>query len=305
MRKLLLAVLGGVVVVTLSVIVPAQGNGRGGQTDRRTQGQNIERRRPIYQPGFGVEVLAGGGARDKYPARGRVYVEAIEGEEYALRLSNPLPVRVAVALSVDGLNTIDARRTTARDASKWVIPPYGSITVSGWQMSSTRARRFYFTNERDSYANRIGRATDLGVITAVFFRERRERAEIVPSPSPRPLESETRDGERRSEAKRNPQSTAPSARADGGASNRGRVIAPDKDDDYAATGIGRSVGNDVWRVEMDLESQPAADVTIRYEFRDALVRLGVLPRSFPPHPDPLRRRERSRGFEDGSFSPEP
>jgi hypothetical protein len=214
-------------------------------------------------------------------------------------------VRVAVALSVDGLNTIGARRTTARDASKWVIPPYGSITVSGWQMSSTRARRFYFTNEGDSYANKIGRATDLGVITAVFFRERRERTEIVPPPRPRPLESQTRDGER-SDAKRRAQDSAPSASAQSGStSNRGRVIAPDKDEDYAATGSGRSVDNDVWRVEMDLESQPAADVTIRYEFRDALVRLGVLPRTYPPHIDPLRRRERARGFEDGSFSPEP
>jgi hypothetical protein len=298
MRKSLIALIGGALIVTLSVM--AQGGGREG----RTSGRIVERR-PIYQTPFGVEVLAGGGAREKYPARGRVYVEAIEGEEYSLRLSNPLPVRVAVALSVDGLNTIDARRTTARDASKWVIPPYGSITVSGWQMSSTRARRFYFTDERDSYANKIGRATDLGVITAVFYRERRERTEIVPSPHPRPLESQTRDGER-SEAKRRAQSDAPPASAGSdGASNRGRVVAPDRDDEYAATGIGRSVNNDVWRVEMDLESQPVADVTIRYEFRDALVRLGVLPRTFPPHIDPLRRRERARGFEDGSFSPEP
>ena len=124
-------------------------------------------------------------------------------------------------------------------------------------------------------------------------------------PSPRPLESETRDGERRSEARRSAQSSAPPVSGESSASKRGRVIAPDRDEDYAATGIGRSVGNDVWRVEMDLESQPAAEMTIRYEFRDALVRLGVLPRTFPPHPDSLRRRERSRGFEDGSFSPEP
>ena len=143
----------------------------------------------------------------------------------------------------------------------------------------------------------------MGVINAVFFRERRERAEIVPPPR-RPLESETR-GSDRSETKSREQSSAPSAQAGNGASSRGRIIAPDNDDDYAATGIGRSVNNDVWRVEMDLESQPAANVTIRYEFRDALVRLGVLPRAFPPQPDPLRRRERARGFEDGSFSPEP
>jgi hypothetical protein len=310
MRKALRGLLVGVAVLaTLSVIVLAQGGGSGreGQSGVRTEGRIIERRRPIPAPRFGVEVLAGGGEREKYPARGRVYIEAVEGEEYALRLSNPLPVRVAVALSVDGLNTIDARRTTARDASKWVIPPYGSITVSGWQMSSTRARRFYFTNERDSYANRIGRATDLGVITAVFFRERHERTEIVPRPTPRPLESQTRGDDDRSDAKRRTQSDAPAATRAENKAGEGRIAAPapHKDEEYAATGIGRSVGNDVWRVEMDLESQPAAEVTLRYEFRDALVRLGVLPRSYPPHIDPLRRRERSRGFEDGSFSPEP
>jgi hypothetical protein len=294
----------------LAVLVTAQQGVGGGGADHggRRQAGRVVVQRPV-QDGFGVEVLAGGGARDKYPARGRVYVEAVEGEEYTLRLTNPLPVRVAVALSVDGLNTIDARRTTARDASKWVIPPYGSITVGGWQMSSTRARRFYFTNERDSYANRIGRPSDMGVITAVFYRERRNRSDIfIP---PRPHESQPRsssDGDAdRTESKRRTQSgdAPPAASAQRGGESARSTPAPDADDEYAATGIGRSVMNDVWSVQLDLESSPAAEVTLRYEFRDALVRLGVLPRNYPTQPDPLRRRERARGFEDRQFSPEP
>jgi len=79
---------------------------------------------------------------------------------------------VAVALSVDGLNSIDARHTSAWDAHKWVIEPYGTISVRGWQMSGESARRFYFTTERDSYAAKLGQAPNLGLITAVFFRER-------------------------------------------------------------------------------------------------------------------------------------
>jgi hypothetical protein len=294
--------MGVMLTATLSVPVTAQGGAeRDGRGARRPPGRIVEHR-PVRE--FGVEVLAGGWAREKYPARGRVYVEAVEGVEYALRLSNPLPVRVAVALSVDGLNTIDARRTTARDASKWVIPPYGSITVSGWQMSSTRARRFYFTNERDSYANRIGRASDMGVITAVFFRERRNRSDIFTPP--RSQGAQPRGEEDRNESKRRTQSDAPPAAGAERGSATARVSpSPPADDEYAATGIGRSVTNDVWSVQMDLESSPAAEVTLRYEFRDALVRLGVLPRNHPPQPDPLRRRERARGFEDGQFSPEP
>jgi hypothetical protein len=186
-----------------------------------------------------------------------------------------------------------------------VIPPHGSITIGGWQMSSARARRFYFTDERNSYANRIGRPSDVCVITAVFFRERHRRAEIL-LPPPRPVEAQPR-GEDRNQSKRRAQvgETPSAATAERGSASGRAMPAPDASDDYAATGIGRSVTNDVWSVEMDLEPHAAAEVTLRYEFRDALVRLGVLPPNYPPQPDPLRRRERARGFEDRQFSPEP
>jgi hypothetical protein len=56
---------------------------------------------------------------------------------------------------------------------------------------------------------------------------------------------------------------------------------------------------------MNLVPRAAGEVTIRYEYRDALVRLGIFPRRHPRE-DVLRRRERSTGFEDrGGFSPEP
>lgn len=226
-------------------------------------------RRPYY-PNFELDVLVNGRPLAEYYARGRTYVEALQGAEYELRLRNPSSERVAVALSVDGLNTIDARHTSAWNASKWVIEPYQTITISGWQMSSERARRFYFTNERDSYGAKLGQTANLGVISAVFFKERRR---VVVTP-PYPV---TRD-------KSEPEQSAKSA--------------PMRDDDYAATGIGRNVRNDVRWVDMDLESRAAGEVTIRYEYYSALLKLGVVPRQTSR--EPLQRREDSRGF-----SPEP
>ena len=70
-----------------------------------------------------VDILVDGAPQPRYAHDGRWYVEALKGREYAIRLRNPYPVRVAVALSVDGLNTIDARETTAADARKWVLGP--------------------------------------------------------------------------------------------------------------------------------------------------------------------------------------
>ncbi len=260
------------------------------QAQSQSEGKVV--RRPIPMVGFDLEVLVNGRPLAEYYARGRTYIEAQRGAEYELRIRNPSPDRVAVALSVDGLNTIDARHTSAWNSSKWVIEPYQTITIGGWQMSTERARRFYFTDERDSYGAKLGQTANLGVSSAVIFRERHRQISINP---PRRI-YEDREKSERDEAR------APSADSQSGESakkNRG-AVAQASNDDYAATGIGRSVRNDVRWVNMELESQPAADLTIRYEYYSALVKLGILPQRPYYAPDPIRRREDARGF-----SPEP
>jgi hypothetical protein len=264
-------------------------------------------RRPYIQ-GFRVDVFVNGGPLSEYYARGKTYVEALEGAEYEVRVTNPLPERIAVALSVDGLNTIDARHTSAWNASKWVMEPYQTITVGGWQMSSVRARRFYFTNEQDSYGAKLGKTSNLGAIAAVFFRERRPMP--VPITPPRPIYRDDSERDRSEPGSPSDRSagaqdkSSNNSQAGQVAKERRRDVSPMPDDEYAATGIGRSVQNEVRWVNMELDSQPAAEVTIRYEYYPALVRLGVIPRQYG-EPDPLRRREKSRGFEDRRFSPEP
>lgn len=307
MRRMCLIVLAGACALASSSAGLATGKvGAGAGTERGGQpvaaSAQSERVRPISAQSFNVEVTIDGYPLQQYPARGRVYIEAREGAEYGITIRNPWPERVAVALAVDGLNTIDARHTTARAASKWVIEPYGSITISGWQMSSTRARRFYFTSERDSYAAKSGRPDDMGLITAVFFRERRPVA-VAPLRPPYILEDERARAE--SKDKREAPARKSQAQSAGQARNRGVAPVPYDSDDYAATGIGRAVDHDVRWVNLELEDRPAAEVSLRYEYRPALVRLGILPRPYQPAPDPLQRRERARGFRDGQFCPEP
>jgi hypothetical protein len=231
-----------------------------------------------------VDILVGGTPQRRYLHEGRWYVEAFKGREYAIRLRNPYGVRVAVALSVDGLNTIDARHTTAADARKWVLGPHETVTISGWQTSRTQARRFEFTTEEQSYAQALGRGANLGVISAVFFRER------VPAPTEQTLNETAR-----LEA---PAAPAPSAEG----KSVPQASARSRDSEYAATGMGRATDHAVTQVWLDLEDSPAQTVNIRYEFRPQLVKLGIVaPRTAV---DPLQRREEARGFEAG-FSPEP
>ncbi len=243
-----------------------------------------------------VEVIVDGRPLEEYVARGRTYVEALEGREYTLRVRNPYPYRVAVALSVDGLNTIDAKHTSAWDASKWVIEPYGSIDITGWQVSSSRARHFYFTTEANSYGAKLGQTTNLGVIAAVFYRERQRHPIYISPREARPVGPlYDKDGVETSRA--------PESSARGESTARAKSV-PAPDDESAATGIGRSVGNDVRWVDMQLDSRPMSEVTIRYEFYQGLVRLGIYPRRYQ-RTDPIDRREAARGFEDRRFSPEP
>jgi len=255
----------------------------------------------VPENGLDVQVIVNGVPLHEYVARGRRYVEALEGAEYEISVRNTQPVRVAVALSVDGLNSIDAKHTTAWNSSKWVVGPYQTIRIGGWQMSSERARRFYFTTERDSYAAKLGQTANLGVISAVVFRERGPM--VVPiTPRPGPI---YRDDRMREESESPAQSKAPSSSEGNrsmGSSSRTQPL-PAPDDESAATGIGRSVRNDVRWVNLNLEPRPAGQVTIRYEYRAGLVRLGILPRSYP-QPDVLGRRERAKGFE-GGYCPEP
>jgi hypothetical protein len=268
---------------------------RGGQSEAAAPLPTEQQRVVDNQDHFDIQILVDGRPLEKYYGNGRVYIEALRGAEYEVSIRNPLPVRVAVALSVDGLNSIDARRTSAWNASKWVIGPYETITIGGWQMSSERARRFYFTNEGDSYAAKLGQTANLGLISAVFFRERGPRpVKIVPPPVPQ--------NERGDESKRSSQ--APTGSEPEGVAKDKSATMPRVDDDYAATGIGRSVRNDVRWIDMELDSRPAGSTDIRYEYYSALVRLGIHVRPYP-RPEPWPRRERATGFEDRRFSPEP
>ena len=218
------------------------------------QSERIIRNKRIPYPSFELDILVDGRPLNEFHGRGGTYVEALRGEEYELRLRNSSGERVAVALSVDGLNTIDAEQTSAWNASKWVIEPYQTITIEGWQMSSERARRFYFTNERDSYAAKLERRGNPGVITATFFRERNRP---IPLTRPRPVPStSSSDGVSMERAEPSP----------GPKSSAGRDNRAMRREEQASTGIGRSVRNDVDWIDMELDSRPVAELTLRYEY---------------------------------------
>ncbi len=260
---------------------------------------------------WSLTVLVDGAPAPEYAARGRVYLEALRGRTFSLRLSNPTSERIAVALSVDGRNVIDAKRTSAGAAAKWILLPGQTVEIPGWQVSGESARRFFFTETRHSYARWLGDTANAGTIEAVFFRERHP----VPAQPlwARPVEEgPSREGRRSStsERKASQESAAPTDAIEGGVEGGipGGMPAPPEmappaprreSDRFAATGIGEKTRFEIQWTSFDEDPSPAARVLLRYEFRSELVRLGVLPRE-----DDLYARDRGRGFER-EYAPDP
>jgi hypothetical protein len=245
----------------------------------------------VDRGGFSMDIMVGGTPLSEYAARGTTYVEALKDREYSVRLRNGTGERVAIALSVDGLNSIDARTTSASEARKWVIGPYETITLDGWQTSSSTARRFFFTSEERSYGSWLGWTKNLGIIAAAVFRERRPQPIIAwPEAAPPKLERQEKDSG-------GSEAPAPSTGK--------RGVLPSPTDEMAATGIGTETSHPVRQVAFDPEDSPVAHMEIRYEYRETLVRLGVLPRYDDRCADALKRREGARGFEEPGFSPDP
>jgi hypothetical protein len=244
---------------------------------------------------FELSVIVDGSSVAEYPFRDRTYIEALRGKSFSLRLHNPTGERVAVALSVDGLNVVDARRTTAGAATKWILGPGQTIEIPGWQVSGQTSRRFFFTDTARSYAKWIGDTRNVGVIEAVFFRQKAPRVAPLTAAPPAPREA-ARDSAAGA-AGGTPQGEAPQSKAS--AEARGSATATRESDSFAATGIGERTDFPVQWVRFEEDPVPAASIALRYEFRRELVRLGVLPRE-----DDLYARDRGRGF-DRSYAPDP
>jgi hypothetical protein len=245
---------------------------------------------------YSMEILVNGRALDEIPARGTTYIEAIEGAEYTIRLSNRSGERVAIALSVDGLSSIDATTTDARSARKWILGPWETIDIDGWQTSSSTARKFYFTSERESYGAWLGKTKNLGIISAAVFREKPALTNVSPR----------REQRSRGDASGAPAAPTPyEAKEESAASADTQAAAKSSrlSDDLAATGIGREVDHRVRQVRFDAEERPAAVLDLRYEYHDALARLGVVPRCHDE--TALSRRERSSGFAEAQYAPDP
>lgn len=127
---------------------------------------------------YKIEILCGDKPLPLYRGetgedKGKVFVPAEREQPYAIRLTNNTAKPVAVALLIDGINSITQSGTYEPGRTrKWVIDPKSSVVIKGYQQSKVSAREFVFTTAEESLAASQGTTDELGVISAAFFEER-------------------------------------------------------------------------------------------------------------------------------------
>ena len=234
-----------------------------------------------------LQVEVGGRAAPLYASAdgNRYYVEARQGRDYALRLENRTGERVAVEINVDGLNVISGERDTAAPDRMYVLDPWERTEIRGWRTSLDEVRRFTFVDEQASYAARSDKANGkMGWIEMAVYRARtRHRRQVTEEKQQR----HKRDRRPATE----PPATEPPAAADAEAprgameeSHRGETADAARPSvggagrkSYPGTGWGDATEDRVRLVDFHAESVPVERLTVRYEYRDALYALGVLP----------------------------
>ncbi len=120
---------------------------------------------------YRIEIVTDGKAKPVYSAGRNLYVPAGRDEVFDIRLINESDRRVAVALFIDGLNTLGRKRELPSQARKWIVDANSNATISGWQIDQDTARKFIFVGADESLAARMQYTDEIGIITASFYPE--------------------------------------------------------------------------------------------------------------------------------------
>jgi hypothetical protein len=188
------------------------------------------------------------------------YVEAVKGQRYSIQVINRSDRRIGVVIAVDRRNIIDGKKSDLKRIERmYIIGPYEANTFEGWRTGMDRTNRFYFTDQSDSYAEKVfADASAMGTIALAVYREK--LPEIAPYSG---KSSRMRDA---------PTGGAPCAPFEGRSAERSEL----KKNEQAGTGFGETSYSPAYVVQFGPEHSMAEKIVLKYEWRSELCRKGII-----------------------------
>ena len=189
------------------------------------------------------------------------YLEATKGERYSIQVTNRSNRRVGVVIAVDGRNIIDGKKSDLkRNERMYIIGPYETNNFEGWRTATDRTNRFYFTEQSDSYAERVfADASAMGTITVAVFREK-DKVIIPFWDRPATMKESRTPG------------AAPRASGEALSSD----TAERQKSEQAGTGFGETTYSPTRYVKFEPESKAIDRIVMKYEWRSELCRKGIM-----------------------------
>jgi hypothetical protein len=254
-----------------------------------------------------------------YRHRGEYWVAGRPGARYAVSVRNATSGRVLSVISVDGVNVVSGE-TASWEQTGYVLSPWQATDITGWRKSDAEVAAFHFTASQASYAARTGRPDNVGVIGVAVFREKLPPPVAVPYSQPRimPESGESAAAQGRSAAAgpapADKAAPAPGLGAAGALSESADAAsARSRDESLASgnvarpapaprlgTGHGEREASRVGHTAFERNSsRPDEVLRIRYDSRENLIAMGVIPGAAPqPLPNPFPEAPLSRYVPD-------
>ena len=255
-----------------------------------------------------------GATLQHYHHGGEVWVAGTPGARYAIALYSRAGDRVLAVASVDGVNVLSGQ-TAGWDQGGYVLSPRQRYQVTGWRKSASEVAAFTFADAAASYAGLTGRPDNIGVVGVALFLEK-TRPAVAPPAEPLVRPGGDRFSSRRERAADGPAPAAPAqqqaetaARSNPDAADRatalGATLGKALAQNATRLGTGHGERESSWVTTTRFErarQQPDEVILIRYDSRENLVALGVIPMPYRPpllpKADPFPQSEQARYVPD-------
>ena len=125
----------------------------------------------MLRTAYEFEILVHGSPAKEYIHKGSIYIEGKEGTSFSLRMRNNSSERCLFVPTIDGLSVLNGKEGSFKSRG-YIVNAYSSTTIDGWRTSDDKVAEFFFSSPKRSYAKRIGKGGNLGVIGCAVFKEK-------------------------------------------------------------------------------------------------------------------------------------
>jgi hypothetical protein len=233
--------------------------------------------------------------------KGEYWVAGTPGAKYSVSVANAAGNRILAVMSVDGVNVLNGQ-TASVDQSGYVFNGYQRYEVTGWRKNNNEVAAFEFVASPASYAARTGRPANVGVIGVALFNERVYQPPVSVTPPYRygPYGANKAESSRGAAADATTglppvgaAGAAPSPAASAAPAEMAKRYEPRADmREKLGTGHGEREWSQVTHTSFErAQSSPNETIRIRYDSRENLISMGVIPVPHrhghrPPNPFP-------------------